>query len=465
MQAPAYVRAVGSVSRPHYLPGTYAPFLYFTPTIQQRSIRGQAERNDHAREDGHAWNTMLRRMDKIHTSQKQRRARESGNAPAQPTYASVDKPFSSDPIGNGDVTPPSMMRRPAFERRTPRDARYGDGPASSGSVPDKPTQKDRPLYKTWSGAVPFELSERPTNNFEFPKGVDANGTTVSPAEYRMFQELIGLKKQESTLQEKPQDASQTHKGSLQDRLSQAIHVEVTTEPDKLGGRAAEVPLTPTQQKYEGEINRVLALFRDATDDLKMWTIFQEEAVKPVKALNLDAKRRTPVAKLDHAKQDELKRLSYTFPRHCNNFQRTLWTDFPHSHFAVALLPSLKQLGPATCALGASVDVYNTHLRLLYHKYLDLSQILAYLNEMQYGGIGFTGVTLELVNWIIGRHKLARSGSIMAEPSERAFWTTSRMTECVEAFRVWRPRIQEAIKEQALNAVTSQQNEEEHISAP
>ena len=74
-------------------------------------------------------------------------------------------------------------------------------------------------------------------------------------------------------------------------------------------------------------------------------------------------------------------------------QRILRISLPHSPYALALLPAIKDLGPISYVLGASTDLYNELLFIRWKHYRDLHGCADLLAEMLSQGLQVSTHTL------------------------------------------------------------------------
>ena len=89
--------------------------------------------------------------------------------------------------------------------------------------------------------------------------------------------------------------------------------------------------------------------------------------------------------------------------------RLLRRCFPQSSFSLAILPQVKQLGPVSYVLGASADLYNETLYLLWASKNDIHGMADLLQEMRNQGVESNDVTLSFLNGIRRRRRYEMSG--------------------------------------------------------
>jgi hypothetical protein len=108
----------------------------------------------------------------------------------------------------------------------------------------------------------------------------------------------------------------------------------------------------------------------ATTDLELWEIFQTRILAAVKA-----------ALEKNEGEVGVTALTTTLPQLLIHMGGNLRKYFPGSGFSLALLPTLKKMGPAAFAMGATTELYNMHMRVMVDRYWYLDWVAEVLWEM------------------------------------------------------------------------------------
>lgn len=234
----------------------------------------------------------------------------------------------------------------------------------------------------------------------------------------------------------------------------------------------ETPASLLQNKINAELNTVKSLMRDARTDARLWNIFHTNVLARVEALRLDAppvSSEPPGKKASKSKGpkpkepaplpadgDDLQILTQTFPKHLLNFHSILGASFPSSPFGLALLPHVRRLGPTAFALGASTDLYNNHLRLLFSQHLDLQAIVDTLEDMDRQVYDFDSGTHDVLMSVL--HRAAQAREYDDGESLKAVWSSERMSNALRKIYNWSRKVEEHVQERALQEARSTASE-------
>ena len=230
-----------------------------------------------------------------------------------------------------------------------------------------------------------------------------------------------------------------------------------------------------------DLARVGTLMRDAQTDADLWRILHVHVLDRVKALELDgpaspppkaptvAKKGTkskqspqptvnaPSRPVLHSGITDLHILTKTLPTHLENAMTQLLSSFRGSQLPLSVLPTLKRLGPSAFALGASTQLYNQHMGVLFTKYLDLPGIVDVLGEMDREVYDFNEKTYFLLEGILKQADKAASGA--RGPGTKAVWTTHRMQQAVKQLEDWIEVIEGRLQAKALEEAREKEQTE------
>jgi hypothetical protein len=123
----------------------------------------------------------------------------------------------------------------------------------------------------------------------------------------------------------------------------------------------------------------------------------------------------------------------------------LRTKFEGSGYALALLPSLRSMGDEAFAMGATTDLFNAHMTILFQKYSDLDGVIAILGEMERDVYEFnegTHVLLESIFETAERATRGKEGSAV-----KALWGSERKIRALEKLEMWEGVVAERIGKQ------------------
>ncbi|KAK5704310.1 hypothetical protein LTR97_003328 [Elasticomyces elasticus] len=301
----------------------------------------------------------------------------------------------------------------------------------------EPIREDRTFSSRAPGTptsegVPFEDTAQ-----ELIAGRDpADSTsTITPREKKVFEKLLGLRKDKSSATATQIKDSGSGPG-LDAILDSAISNIKASErpppqfPDALRPLAEEArekqralrvaraeETTAKSKAVRADLERTNKLLDDAPTDILLWETLNKHVLNRAAYLRLDAVppstastktkealmkfgkiRNKPSAK---SKESELEILTTNFPQWLMRYLEICQKDFPTSILPLNLLPTLHALGPSILALGASTQLYNAHLRLLIHHYPhhvpDFAKVLAEMDRLVYA---FDEETLEIVDDVL-----------------------------------------------------------------
>ncbi|KAK4498440.1 hypothetical protein PRZ48_011098 [Zasmidium cellare] len=184
----------------------------------------------------------------------------------------------------------------------------------------------------------------------------------------------------------------------------------------------------------------------AKTDVALGNVLQDQIFTYVKTLS-DSDRPVKAGR-------DFQVLTQTLPQSLLYYMKSLRDSFPGSLLGLVLLPTLKKLGPSAFALGATTELFNEHMWLLYKHYADLDGIAETLSEMDKNVYEFDSGTRDLIATVLrdGRKSLNNSYG----PGMKALWSTDRKTRGLEKIRHWEGVVEERLKAAALRAAMEEQ---------
>ena len=210
------------------------------------------------------------------------------------------------------------------------------------------------------------------------------------------------------------------------------------------------------------LEHIKALLDSADTDVELWQILQHHVFHPIKALELDALNvanekepsngdsvASPSSTTENSetaspsRDTNLQIMSANLPSLLTYSMRLSQEAFPASSLALTLLPTLKKLGPAAFALGASTKLYNQHMDMLYRKYFDLDGVADVLNEMDREVYQFDRDTQVLLTSILKDARLSVQGQ--KGVGRQALSHFDRRRRATEKLRAWLEVVQERVK--------------------
>ncbi|KAF2772467.1 hypothetical protein EJ03DRAFT_333951 [Teratosphaeria nubilosa] len=224
-----------------------------------------------------------------------------------------------------------------------------------------------------------------------------------------------------------------------------------------------------------ELDATNALLDAATSDVELLRTLETHVLGRVVALNLDttpqseyeqrilrlfkiqrekAHRRSSSAgdrssKWSVANQNDLEIMTVNFPDHLLHYMTTSTQNFPGSLLPLNLLAVLKRFGPSVFALGATTQLYNAHLRLLYSKFpFDLHAVVEVLEEMDRAVYSFDQDTEAILVEILRdakKYGQRREGG----PALEVIWRSAKMRRALRGVLEWRDEMARRREEEAL----------------
>ncbi|KAH9822046.1 hypothetical protein Tdes44962_MAKER04840 [Teratosphaeria destructans] len=453
---------------------TLLPFLYQTHTIQRRHFQPTT-----AHHDGH----------------------EQADGDPNQSTSSPTSSFRIVPVNTSSfrmVAASSGTRSPHTSPRPPTR------PPSSRRERDRADaaedHRGRPRHPS-TDHVPFDRSGSAGS-------IGAPKTTITPGEKRVFEKLFTLKKDKprrSKPGEQKDDDDDDDDESVESILESAVsRIHAQERPAKefpaaLKPMADEARARRERQSADAkEANRTAAIQREldatnalldaATSDVELLRALETHVLGRVVALNLEGtpkseyerdvfrlhirhrrkiRRQKVLARtsgfvndrtgmLTVANQDDLEIMTVNFPDHLLHYMTISPEKFPGSLLSLNLLALLKRLGPAAFALGATTQLYNAHLRLLYSKFpFDLYAVVEVLEEMDRAVYPFDDDTEALLVEILRdakKYVQRREGG----PALEVMWRGAKMTRALQRVLEWRDEMGKRREEAALKRVREEE---------
>ena len=287
------------------------------------------------------------------------------------------------------------------------------------------------------------------------------GTTITPNEAKAFEGLLRLPRREKGEKQGPSSGGLKHSASVEDHdlatskdtshyspaLLRIADKAREGEEKQLAKRQAQTSQLRTREEYtaltspsdamkravQREIGEVTGEMKRANTDVEVWQILWERVLKRVKTLTQPAPKERKKAKKkkqeivgleDHSSETgteaqvaypsqedgktsaDLALLTHTLPTHLQRTFNLLRSSYPRSPLSLAILPTLKSLGPQAFALGASTRLYNQHMSRVYDLYRDITGVAQILVEMDREVYGYNTATLELLTRILADDRKA-----------------------------------------------------------
>lgn len=350
-----------------------------------------------------------------------------------------------------------------------------DGSRSRDDDADREPQESRtirPSSKPRSTAerisqprpIPFE-GQLPTTSL----GARVEGSTMTPKELRIFEQLFKAKQVQAD--ENAPSTQKRRKGykteskrygvaapqssrefpDLLRPLAQeaaALRARAAMEENKKTNDEVTTPTRTEDDPAARSLQTIKAEMDQAKTDIALWNVLQHQIFQNVRALSEPSKS----GKVGR----NFQVLTQTLPQSLLYFMKTIRDSFPGSSLGLVLLPTLKKLGPSAFALGASTELFNEHMWLLYKHYADLDNIAETLSEMDKNVYEFDGGTKDLIATILrDGHKALKNNY---GPGLQALWSTDRKTRGLEKIRRWEGIVEERLKAAALRDAMAEQTQ-------
>lgn len=294
---------------------------------------------------------------------------------------------------------------------------------------------------------------------------------MTPRELKIFEELFKAQQVQPEAKEgdKKKRQRNTSKGYKPESKSYGAVAPVTgrefpdllrplaEEAAALRARAAMEDDAGTQedgtssgtQQHEAsskELDSIKSEMDNAQTDTALWAVLQDRVFKTIRQL--------PESSNPTQSGHDFQILTQILPQSLLHFMKSIRSSFPGSSLGLVLLPTLKKLGPSAFALGASTELFNEHMWLLYQHYADLDGVAETLSEMDKNVYEFDAGTKDLINTILKDGHRARVNAY--GPGMQALWSTDRKTRGLEKLRRWDGIVEERLKAAALRAAREEE---------
>ncbi|GIZ48399.1 hypothetical protein CKM354_001146100 [Cercospora kikuchii] len=297
-----------------------------------------------------------------------------------------------------------------------------------------------------SQSIPFE-----GNTGSATPSERLQNTTMTPREMQVFEQLfrkgIGKETVEEQAQDKAKKASKTSAGVefpdlLKPLVEEAEQLRRQSTLDK-NGMETMGELAKPLEELEIKDAQGLAIkdrMDKAASDVECWKVLREHVLDRL------------ANESDHnAMQTSFPALPGLLLHH----MRLHADKLPATHsLGLVVLPELKKIGPLAFALGATTELYNQHMQLLWRQYRDLDEIDNVLAEMDREVYSFNEGTQDLLAAILDHADDALSGRL--GPTARALWTMDRKSRGLAKLKEWKKAVDQRLREQALSDVQALQ---------
>lgn len=207
-----------------------------------------------------------------------------------------------------------------------------------------------------------------------------------------------------------------------DLQNMAEHLLRGTRPLEMQARAMRAKRKGEASAQAAQIKKLRMSERSRIDDLltssktdrELWETLHREVFAQVRQLDLDGT--VPKPKKDsrarNTKPGPDPRIFFSnYPHHLLTALTTLRTHFSASQLALSILPTVKNYGRSSYALGATTALYDKLLRTAWLQQSSYSMLVSLLTDMHNGAVEFSADTLTLLDQVIKEHTMARSGKL------------------------------------------------------
>ncbi|KAI5364032.1 Putative protein Mtf2/C5D6.12 [Septoria linicola] len=332
--------------------------------------------------------------------------------------------------------------------------------SSRKSLADRPrrrTRRDEPTSQRMQSARsrPQQLQSIPFdgNTGSATPAERLQNTTMTPREMQVFEELFrkGVSSKQATAEAQKAAKKTPSKTRTTPQFPELLR-PLAEEAQHLRQQAASSDVS--SDKQPGLLTKPIAeldikdpqamtirdLMNAATTDIECWEVLRDHV--------FDRLRATPS---DSALQANFPALPALLQHYM--YLQTEKLSSQHSLGLVAL-SELKRIGPLAFALGATTELYNAHMRLLWRQYRDLQSIDDFLAEMDREVYEVDAGTLGLLEEILDHARAALDGAL--GESVKALWTMDRKLRGVKRIREWKRIVDERLREKALTEAKSKQ---------
>lgn len=402
----------------------FLPFLYETNTILRADIR----RTYASDAFGEITTFDLKRQAQLKISQNWSKVNRS------PTRQSRRTPVESSSSNPTRINP---------QRRT-----HLPPPSPASSTP-----------REWIEHVPFEgIPARPTSILDRLKG-----QTMTRHEFNVFKDILAKgataesaaaakeaaerEKEDRRKRRRSIDSTGRAKGLVRERVempellrplaeeaesismkNQREREERERAEEEEEARRREKLQVREDQKSVEYLEKMKQAMDDAGTDAELWEVFyktlQRDIESALSAIDVEEKE----GKIN------LTTLTTTLPQLLLHMTTLLRSTFPGSPYLLSLLPTLRNMGPSAFTLGATTNLYNSHIRCLFETYGDLQGIVEMLQEMESDVFEFDEGTSAVLEDIFERAEKAERGEFGS--AVKMLWASERRVRELEELERW-----------------------------
>lgn len=318
------------------------------------------------------------------------------------------------------------------ERWSSPRTRTGREPSAGRRDESAAQQMRTARQKKRASHVPFEGSTGSMNPAE-----RFQNTTMTPREMHVFEELFRKGIERPSVDA----AAKTSTRHLTEREFPELLRPLAEEAKQLREQAtraaatddtAESNLAQQTEIQDEQSKETQKLMDDAETDIALWRVAQDHVLVRLKDIPTNV-----------AVQENYTAL----PALLLHYMHLISNRYPVSPFGLMLLPHLKKIGPLAFALGATTELYNQHLRLLWRQYSDVDGINKILSEMDAEIYPFNEATRDIIADIFEHVNNARVGEL--GPALEAIWAMDRRKRAVATLKKWRQIVDERLDTQAI----------------
>ena len=223
------------------------------------------------------------------------------------------------------------------------------------------------------------------------------------------------------------------------------------EPDQTDRVRAE------EVKLAHENTRAIKALQQAKTDTKVWNILETYIFSQVARLHLDSPA-PPSTTISPARRRFILKV---FPLRLVSAASLLRNNFPNSNLILAILPRIKELGPAAYALATSPDLYNQLLAFHFRKFADVDACNHLLQEMDDNSVEPAASTLRVLDYILNfRNDCIEKGNLGAVV--KSLFTTEKYRREFAIMEKWRAKIEQNLAEQQSRLQRKANNDEMRV---
>jgi len=141
-----------------------------------------------------------------------------------------------------------------------------------------------------------------------------------------------------------------------------------------------------------------------------------------------------------------------FPSFLVTAVRQLRQEFPNSSLPLNIIPTVKTLGRGPYVLGASTMLYNELIAMAWIKYADLQYVEELIQDMDNGGVDFDVNTLEMLDSMKAEGQELRAGSYGEVVA--AAWSLDRFVGGWAKLERWKDTIKDRLQADAIRKANS-----------